>query len=67
MLMIFWPHVSSGLEDAHRVTPPNHPVPQRKQDLTTLSEALYVVVLTFVFPAGGLPVQWRLWAIVSFE
>jgi hypothetical protein len=65
--MIFWPYVLSGLEDADWVTPPNHPMPQRKQNLTTLSEALNTVILIFLFPAGGLLVQWRLWAIVSFE
>jgi len=55
-----WP----GLEDANWVTPPNHPMSQRKQNLTTLSEALVVIL---VCPAGGLLVQWRLWAVVSFE
>ena len=55
-----WP----GLEDANRITPPNHPMPQRKQNLTTLSEALVVILIC---PAGGLLVQWRLWAVVSFE
>lgn len=62
-----WLYVLSGLEDADRVTPTNYPMPQRKQNLTTLSEALNIAVVIFVLSAGGLLVQWRLWAIVSFE
>lgn len=58
------PYVLSGLEDADWITSPNHPMPQRNQNLTTLSEALIVILIC---PIGGLLVQWRLWAVVSFE
>ncbi|GJM99097.1 hypothetical protein PR202_ga16165 [Eleusine coracana subsp. coracana] len=47
--------VNHDLADAYWITPPNHSMPQRKQDITTLNEVLIVSIL-IIFPAGGLPV-----------
>uniref|UniRef100_A0A0A9HHN6 Uncharacterized protein n=1 Tax=Arundo donax TaxID=35708 RepID=A0A0A9HHN6_ARUDO len=57
----------SGLADADWVTPLNHPMPQRKQNLTTLYEVLVVDIHIVMFSPRGLLVQWRLRAVVCFE
>ncbi|KAL6592375.1 hypothetical protein ACP70R_049428 [Stipagrostis hirtigluma subsp. patula] len=59
--------IIEGLANADRITPLNHPMPQGKQNLTTLDEVLILAILVVILPTGGLLVQWRLRTAICFE